>query len=122
MQRLLFIFTLSLTSCAWMGSDGIGMFEGEEVVSRSQAMADLRAAMILSIGKCPENNNAAMFGQDYIVPGELSSPYYLKKSIDDCVIAILSMSCGLNPDQSSLYVANLYRTVLRLCNPRPAGN
>lgn len=105
-----------------MGSDGVSLFEGEEVISRSQAMADLRAAMILSIGKCPENSNAAMYGQDYIVPGELDSPNYLKKSIDNCVVAILLVPCGLNPDQSALYVANLYRTVLRLCNPRPAGN
>lgn len=105
-----------------MGSSGVEIFEGEDVVSRDQAMADLRGAMILSIGKCPENNNAAMYGQDYIVPGELGSPNYLKKSIDDCVVSILLIPCGLNPDQSALYVANLYRSVLRLCNPRPAGN
>jgi len=105
-----------------MGRDVVGEWEGEKVVTRANAIAQLREAILLSAQKCPENYNAALYGEDYVVPGELHAALYTERSINDCEVAILVMPCGQNPDQNSLFVTNLYRLTLRLCNPRPAGS
>ncbi len=113
---LAFLFS----ACAWMGDDGVTFFRGEKAISQEATKDRLREAIFLNIAKCSSNTNSGLYAQDYIVPGEVTHSYYYEESVNNCYVAILLVSCNINPDQNILLVANLYRTVIRLCHLRPA--
>ncbi|HMY44991.1 MAG TPA: hypothetical protein PKX74_05915 [Leptospiraceae bacterium] len=114
-----FAFVLA-ASCAWMGEDGLTAIRGQKVITRKETQGRLREAIIINMAKCPENVNAGLYGEDYIVPGEVTHTHYYEESVNNCVVAILAVSCGLNPSQNIVILANFYRTVIRLCNLKPA--
>lgn len=117
-RAIIALLLLASLSCSGMGSDEAELFYAGPVVTRSQAKAMLRAGIAVNTQLCPENTNAGYWAIENDVPALLDDTHYDKHSIETCFIVLASASCGLNPDANQSVFLSLYKSLIRLCNPR----
>ncbi len=96
-------------------------FHNGQVISRQEAIDRLKTAVLANMNGCPANYYAGLFGAGEVVGEELRDLHYYEASIVGCEVFLVTTPCTLNPDSNTTILANLYRTVIRMCHPRKAG-
>jgi hypothetical protein len=92
-------------------------------MEREEAKEELRAAVRLNLATCPENEGAALYAIEFIIPNELNHLRYFRESIEDCATVMLLVPCDPvvqveNEDEDQVQ-AQLFLPAIRACNPRP---
>ncbi len=123
MKNYALFFLLSLLGlfCGQMGDKELELVYHGKIINRGQAKAMLRAAVGINMVLCPDNANAALYAQDFVIPNELDKPHYNKDSIDGCFVALLLTPCDLRPNTSFTVLSYMYTSVIRSCKPVPVG-
>jgi len=117
---LLLSFLPGIFSCGSFGNEELELFYSGKIITRGQAKAELGAAVAVNYTNCPQNATAGIYATDYTIPTELNHVHYKKDSVDSCAILLMITPCGLNPSANPVYLANLYRAVVRGCNLKNA--
>lgn len=121
-RRISLVFCLvALFDCGWMSNDTMETFYEGEVIERQEAITRLKGAILANMNRCPQNYYAGLFGAGEVVGEELRDLHYYQDSIVGCEVFLVTTPCTLNPDSNTITLANLYRTVIRMCHPRKAG-
>lgn len=113
------VLLLCTGSCTWMDSDTASFFKGEKVMTRNQAISYIETAVYANMATCPANEAPGLFAVTKSLPEELDRSFYYVSNLEVCFIAVLAAPC-LTTTPTENQIANLYRAIVRTCNPGPA--
>ncbi|MBI40970.1 MAG: hypothetical protein CMF59_15330 [Leptospiraceae bacterium] len=108
----------SILSCGWMGEEPLSFLEGEQVISRTDALEQLKLGVVVHSQSCPIMEPAALFSLDGEFQDVLSRTHYYKSKVDQCFVLLVASPC---PDATNTTIsAGFYEAIVRSCNPGPA--
>ncbi|MCB1165037.1 MAG: hypothetical protein KDK33_02720 [Leptospiraceae bacterium] len=112
------LLAFAITSCGWMSADQLTFFEGETVVSRSDAIAELQLGIVTHSSSCPLMETAAIYTLNGVLQKTLNRTHYYKNSVDFCFLILVSTPCPSTTNNT--ISAGFYEAIVRSCNPGPA--
>tara|TARA_B100001939_G_scaffold241968_1_gene209420 strand:+ start:108770 stop:109207 length:438 start_codon:yes stop_codon:yes gene_type:complete len=107
-----------LLSCGWMGEEPLTFLEGEQVISRTDALDQLKLGVVVHSQGCPIMEPAAQYSLNGEFQDILSRTHYYKSKVDQCFVLLVATPC---PSATNTTIsANFYEAIVRSCNPGPA--
>ena len=114
----LFGFGPFLFNCGWMGEEPLTFLEGEQVISRTDALDQLKLGVIVHSQGCPLMETAAQYSLNGEFQDILSRTHYYKSKVDQCFVLLVATPCPATTNSN--ISAGFYEAIVRTCNPGPA--
>ena len=115
---LLALVGLATPHCGWMGEEPLTFLEGEQVISRTDAVEQLKLGVLVHSQSCPILESAALYSLNGEFQDILSRTHYYKSKVDQCFVLLVATPC---PSATNTTIsANFYEAIVRSCNPGPA--
>jgi len=117
MVRTGFFVMIPFFSCTWMSPGQVELFRNVEVLKRTDTIRSLKTTVLLHTQICPENRDNGLYAIDSLISTLVTEAFYSKESVDNCVVTILVLPCGIF--LSSGFSSNIYGATVKLCGLVP---
>lgn len=120
--RYLAVLTLIWVSvsCGWMGEEPLTFLEGEQVISRGDAIQQIGLGIVTHSQGCPALQPSAAYSLNGTVPAVFSRTHYYKDSVDFCFTILVTAPCPAQEELNATIAAGFYEALVRSCTPEPA--